>query len=614
MRDAIAIFRISNHVFVRVLNNLKKIGMTNYSVNLPLFLESYVEFMQHIEGLYTKLSNPAKGAEFAKFSKDILSTQEKNLGLKPELNTKQTHDEGVDVFWFDPETNEQKIYCQCKLHIRGKDDLDNIIGKFSSYEKSHFPTNKDTKQLSIFDSSEVNQTGNSESKSSVSYCIATLSITKNILDLYKNSGRPSVNFYQNLADSNRIEIIDGQLLYKLFLEAYRKEYAIPQRVLFKVHEKFVNYHNVYMGIISAGDLIKIYSECGQGIFFENVRDFLGLDARNSALDINNEIFKTATNEPDKMLERNNGITFKASYLEYKDGNLILENAGIINGCQTTMCIVEAQPLGDCFVPVKIVIADLENSSKVAKTANTQNKIEKINLELSEYLRPQLVKMSLAEIGVKINEHETLTSVPSIASAICYNRIFYSDLRYLFIGLFSYIPRNIFISDYASIKFDDLGNAYPSLDDKKSLVSIIGNILTAANKVFDKLKEEYPSEANLQDSKGKIGQIFNRFYVDEKGYKPYLIVFAMCCLLNVHDEKQFKEQSVKPFVDQINNIIESRESDFEEALKKSFKAVAISVISRSTGKDRDVDQEIRQKLFTYLKTTEFSSFYLTYGAL
>ncbi len=432
--------------------------------------------------------------------------------------------------------------------------------------------------------------------------------------MYIKSSRPSVNFYQNLVASNRIKIIDGEFLYKLFLEEYLKEYAIPQKVEFNSNEKLVNKKNVFVGIISASDLIKIYNKSGKGIFFENVRDFLGLDARNSALDINNEIFNTALKEPEKMLERNNGITFKADSLDYENETVILQNAGIINGYQTTMCIVTANPLDNCFIPVKIVLADPENSSKVAKTANNQNKIEKINLELSEYLRPQLVKMSLAEVGLKINDKENPISASSIASSICQQRIFYSDLRYLFIGLFSYMPRNIFISNYAYIKFDDVGAAYPSLENKKYLVSVLGNILTVANQVFESLKEEYPSESNSQESKAKIGNIFNRFYVDAKGYKSYLIVFAICCLLDIDNEQQFKEKDVKKLLERTKEIVENSRHEFEEALKKSFKAIAISMISRSTSKERELDKEIKQNLFKYLERTEFSSFYLIYGTL
>ena len=595
--------------------------MSSFSGYLPSFLESYIEFRQHLEALYENLeNNTQKGEDFAKLSKNLLSTREDFFKLHSQLNPKKSHDQGVDILWIDPETNMPTAYCQSKLCIRSKDDIDNIIGKFASFENSQISTQKEPIQTNLLDLLEENNKYSDrsfiEENKNVKYYISTLSSIKNILKLYENSGRPSVSFYRQLISSKRIEIIDGEPLYKLFLEAYRREYAIPQRVKFRSLEKFVNYNNVYIGIISANDLIKIYSDCGKGIFFENVRDFLGLDERSSVLEINNEIFKTARDEPEKMLERNNGITFKASSLKYEDESesVILENAGIINGCQTTMCIVEAQPSGDCFVPIKIVLADIENSSTVAKTANNQNKIEKINLELSEYLRPQLVKMSLAEIGVKINETENSNSVPSIASSICNNRIFYSDLRYLFIGLFSYIPRNIFISDYASIKFDDVGSSYPSLDEKKYLISVLGKILEVANQVFDSLKQEYPPEASNQDSKGKTGTIFNRFYADEKGYKAYLIVFALCCLLNIDDEKQFKNMSVKNILEQVSQVNENRKEEFRQTLIKAFKSVAICVINRFSGKDRDLDKEIKQQLFNYLKSTEFSSFYLTYGML
>jgi len=61
-----------------------------------------------------------------------------------------------------------------------------------------------------------------------------------------------------------------------------------------------------------------------------------------------------------------------------------------------------------------------------------------------------------------------------------------NLRYLFIGLFSHIFRNICSSDYAFIKFDEFGLAYPNMNEKKYLVIVIGNILTVANQVYDTL--------------------------------------------------------------------------------------------------------------------------------
>jgi hypothetical protein len=398
--------------------------------------------------------------------------------------------------------------------------------------------------------------------------------------------------------------------------------------------------------ISAKDLIRIYMDRRKGIFFENVRDFLGLDASNTGLEINNEIFKTASEEPEKMLERNNGITFKASNFSLENDNIILEEAGIINGCQTTMCIFEAKakPLDDCFVPVKIVIADIENASKVAKTANNQNKIEKINLELSEYLRPQLVKMSLSEIGVELLDTEPEDeeqkeedqgrrknkksrqlkdqSVISITSAISQQRIFYADLRYLFIGLFSYKPRNIFISDYASIKFDEIRKAYPNEEDKKYLIRVISSLLVKANEVFDNLKFQYPAESNDEDSQAQTGKIFNRFYTNEKGYKSYLIIFAICCMLNISNEEKFKVKSVKEIIEKINLVIGEKEQEFREALDKAFRTIAHTTITHFASKvssinndeisSREIEKEIRQNLFRYLKSNNFSTFYLTYG--
>ena len=129
--------------------------MNHISANFPIFLQSYVDFMQHIEGLYKDFNSPKKGAKFAELAKNILSTHEELLRLKPELNPKQSHDQGVDIFWIDPETKKQKVYCQSKFHIRDKDDLDSIIGKFASFEYQLENLNNQNKpkvyQPTIFD-------------------------------------------------------------------------------------------------------------------------------------------------------------------------------------------------------------------------------------------------------------------------------------------------------------------------------------------------------------------------------------------------------------------------------------------------------------------------------
>jgi AIPR protein len=588
---------------------------------LPEFLRTYVDFRQHIEELYEDLSNVEKGKKFATLVKDTLNSQERFLGLEANLNPKASHDEGVDIFWVDSESKGNVAFCQSKFKIKGKDDLDNILSKFKAFEDSDKGA-LGHKQLNLLTEgkSPIAQVNGS---SKTRYLIATLWKLDTIRSLYEKSGRPSVSFYKQLTQEDRLEIIDGDVLYDCFLSSYQKEYAIPQEIRFRTSDKLINQMNVHVGIISAEDLIEIYKKSRNGIFFENVRDFLGIGNKDSALDINNEIYKTAHDEPSKMIERNNGITFKASSIEYEGEYVVLKNAGIINGCQTTLCIVKAQPEENCYVPVKIVTTtDEQNSSDVARTANTQNRIDKINLELSDFIRPQLIKASLAEIGVSLADDEASKTAPLVAAFISKQQVFKSDLRFLFIGLFSATPRNIFNSDYAAIRFEEIKQIYSSLDKKKNLNSLLARLIIHTNKTFDELRGRYPSESkdmNAKTPQNKVGKVFNRFYVDQKGYKPYLIVLAIYCLLNIDDEKKIRGLKVDELVESVENIIDTREQELEIALEKIFRSVALSVIQHFSAKDKDLDSkdldnEISQYLSQYISRTPLSSYYMSYGLL
>lgn len=589
--------------------------------NLPGFLKSYVEFRQHIEQTYEDLNNVEKGKNFAILVKDTLNSHENFIGLEPHLNPKASHDEGVDIFWVNADSQENEIFCQSKFKIKTKDDLDNVISKFQDFEEGlKIQNDKSEQQLDLLDEKDNSLAVDQETRET-KYIVATLWKLDTIKNLYEQSNRPSLPFYKNLVREDRIEIIDGENLYKYFLSAYQKEYAIPQEVRFKASERLINQENVYVGIISSSDLIDIYTTSRNGIFFENVRDFLGIGNKDSALDINGEIYRTACKEPSKMIERNNGITFKASAIDYKDGYVILQNAGIINGCQTTICIAKANASEDCYVPVKIVItANEQNSSDIARTANTQNRIDKINLELSDFIRPQLIKSSLAEIGINLADDEASKTAPLVAAFISKQRIFKSDLRYLFIGLFSTTPRNIFSSDYASIRFDAIRSEISSIDKKKNLNSLLAKLIICTSKAFENLKQKYPSEdkdASEGTPERKVGKVFNRFYVDQKGYKAYLTVLSVYCLLKIDDEKKVKELSVSSLLECIGRIVDTQEQELEITLDRIFRSIAISAINHFSEKGKDIESkdlegEVSQYLSQYIARTPLSAYYMLYA--
>ncbi|MFM8295871.1 MAG: AIPR family protein [Microcystaceae cyanobacterium] len=588
---------------------------------LPAFLQSLIYFTQHIEELYEDLSNVDKGKKFAELVRDTLSSQDDFWGLEAMLNPKQSYDEGIDLFWINPESRQKEIFCQSKFKMKSKDDLDNVISKFKAFEDSQ--NNPPTpQQLSVFSTEDSIEKVSSRSKTK--YFVVTLTKLGNIINSYEKSGRPSLEFYNSLLSQKRLEIVDGEIFYGYFLDSYQKEYSIPQEIRFKADQKLINKMNVHVGIIDSQDLINIYRKSGNGIFFENVRDFIGLGNKNkdSTLDINSEIYKTAHDEPSKMIERNNGITFKASSIEYDGDFVVLKNAGIINGCQTTLCIVKAEPSELCYVPVKIVTtSDDQNSSDIARTANTQNRIDKINLELSDFIRPQLIKISLAEAGISLIESEMTSSAPRIAAIISNQKIFKSDLRFLFIGLFSITPRNIFTSDYAAIRFDDLKIAYSSVEQKKNLNSLLAKLIICTNSTFDSLRVKYPMDAGKYSNtyERKVGKVFNRFYADQKSYKIYLVILAIYCLINIEDEKQIKKLAINELVNSIQTIIEDNDKKLDTAIDKIFRSVALSAVQHFA-KDEDFfdskefDKEISQYLSQYVARTPLTNYFLSFALI
>lgn len=147
-------------------------------------------------------------------------------------------------------------------------------------------------------------------------------------------------------------------------------------------------------LYGGADLVQLFEEHGDALFFENIRDFLGATSGKVVTDrmtVNQEIIQTISAQPGKMLPRNNGVTFRATSVasDGEDG-IILANAAIVNGCQTTMCLVHCARVPDeCMIQVKVVETD--DAWDIAMAANYQNFVSRVDLDLARYLRPQLVR-------------------------------------------------------------------------------------------------------------------------------------------------------------------------------------------------------------------------------
>lgn len=581
----------------------------------PTFLKSYTAFKDHLDELWADSSSSEKGRSFAELSRQTLDVTDELLYDLSSESGPGSHDGGVDITWFDSNKRIQAV-AQVKYTIRGKDDIDNILSKFESFTHKLGQPSLElaVQQLSLLTESEEE----TRSPKLQFYIVTLRSSLDVILSHYENSSFSSLKFYSSLKREDRIHIIDGYGVYNLFLKAYHREFTLPKTVQFQLVSGIVQHESVYVGVMSAQDLVRIYRNSGDGIFFENVRDFIGL-GKNDAREINNEIYKTAKKKPERMLALNNGITFKATGLSVENDIIYLENAGIINGCQTTVCISRAleeseQSISNCFVTFKVVKTDNEeNSLEIAKTANTQNRIDKINLELAEYIRPQLLKTALAEHGVEIDE-ATDDKVSSIASVIATRQVFKSDLRYLFIALFSTPPRNTFRSDYASIKFEEVAQHFQTVEDKKLLISQLARLIILVDHIKDNLKTtgSDPSQENILKT-------FKRLLEQGKGYKAYITVVAICCFSNISSEAQYRELLQEhnfhkvPLI--LSDILEQRTQEFRQTWVSAFRSVVITATTKfGSNLEKELDDTIAQDLNNFMRNTQLDIFYKSFGAL
>ena len=173
-------------------------------------------------------------------------------------------------------------------------------------------------------------------------------------------------------------------------------------------------YEAYIAIISGKLLADIYIEHGSRVLEGNVRAFLGTCGSKS---VNGGIKKTINYEPEKFFTYNNGIAVTASDVETEliDGTLYITkivDLQIINGGQTTASLAEAvlkktnRELAGIYVPMKLTVIDDRETEdengirlydsmvqKIAKFANSQNKVTAADLFSNEPFHVQMEKMS-----------------------------------------------------------------------------------------------------------------------------------------------------------------------------------------------------------------------------
>lgn len=467
---------------------------------LPDFLESFEDLTTHFDEHFGELRSNERGDTFLDLALKVISLTEEGQDFPPlRASEKKSHDGGVDLYT--AETSDGRILCaQSKYKVRGKDQFDSIVSKFRNYEISLQPTEP---QPSLFPL-PVDETSTAPVPT---FAIATSSKLEGIIARYEESTLTSREYYSQLLDEERLFIVDGQRILRLLQNLYKKTHLIPSSVSLGSVSGWVASGDVWLGTVAGVDLVDLYAGHGDSLFFENIRDFLGTTSGKAVTTrstVNQEIIKTVSTEPSKMLARNNGITFRASDVVIADNGVAqLSMAAIVNGCQTTMCLVHCAPVSsDCLVQVKIVRTT--DAWDIAKAANYQNPVTRVDLDLARYLRPQLVRRVATSLGYAV-ETETSVSASSVLNTIYRTKVDYEELKFLVLGLFSRQPNNLFEDNYTELRGHILEGLYELEGGEEAVFTLLLLLLKESRVAIRLCETTYAGE--------EYAPLFRRFYND-----------------------------------------------------------------------------------------------------
>lgn len=132
--------------------------------------------------------------------------------------------------------------------------------------------------------------------------------------------------------------------------------------------------NSCLSVVYGSELLKLISYEGiirKSLFYDNVRDFQGSNP------VNAEIHSTIKNSPEKFIILNNGITIVCDEFKQNNTKISIFNPQIVNGCQTSHILFEADKLGLNIANVPISVrfistTDEEIVNEIVRGTNRQN--------------------------------------------------------------------------------------------------------------------------------------------------------------------------------------------------------------------------------------------------
>lgn len=178
----------------------------------------------------------------------------------------------------------------------------------------------------------------------------------------------------------QFEPIDAEQLHKLYRQSRN---AVSRQFTFEkkaVIPEIPGVQESYLGYLPAPQFLKLVTDDGGemlgGLFYDNVRDWLGVES----VEVNGEIknsLESAT-RASRFVLMNNGITIIARSLKVSGDRFSIENYSIVNGCQTSHVLFEKRNEIDAsvMVPVRLIgTQDEDIINDIIRATNRQTAVK-----------------------------------------------------------------------------------------------------------------------------------------------------------------------------------------------------------------------------------------------
>lgn len=529
-------------------------------------------------------STTAKGSTFRDFVAKLLPETARGHRFGPLIpNPKESHDLGVDVLSADLESDQLAL--QTKFSIYEKKDLDEIISKFGNYE-------------STLDELPEGQLFSDEgpTKPRPVYGIATASTIKGVLKAYEDSKLASRSFYDRLIAEDRLLIWDGDDLRDDARQLNARHFQLPLGLeLRSLAGGWLRDGDVWLGVVEGADLVRLEAEHGPGLFYENVRGWLGLEGGRDGETVNQAIRKTIADEPDQMLARNNGVTFRASEVipDESSTTLQLRDASIINGRQTTGALSTVDGVDPrCRVQVKVVQAE-RDAWAIADAANNQNRVARIELLLARYFRDQVVKREMAAVVSGSDWLETVVDEDRVRQEL------FELLRSLLIGIFCQKPGQLADNNYSHIRWDVLDAFYQDGEPPAILYPTLFEVAKATNDAV-----EIASQMGDVDPLGQIGE------QGRPKYRAFLALLTLAATNDIDlsttlDDVASEVDRIERFLTGASEVLEGDRGRFTRNFSLAYEVVGFQAQGAAEeGDPVKVQQRLSQSVFGTAFTTHF----------